>query len=152
MINKFILINYKKDKMYVPHKFELPADLVEEIKNKKSSFDNNGIGELVFYRTYSRKKEDGKTWNFDKLEDQKDFALAVSANELTYPDDAIKCKICVGSTSNLPILEGIKKLKECSQNANSIIPIWQWILIAIGITVVLALIIWGIIKAATKKF
>ena len=40
-------------------KFELKKEFVEEYKTKKPNFGFNGLGELTYYRSYSRLKEDG---------------------------------------------------------------------------------------------
>ena len=40
--------------------FSLSEKFIEKYKNKKAPFGFNGLGELVFMRTYSRLKEDGK--------------------------------------------------------------------------------------------
>jgi hypothetical protein len=41
------------------NRFKLSDSFVEGYKNKKPPFGFNGLGELVFRRTYSRLKEDG---------------------------------------------------------------------------------------------
>lgn len=41
------------------YQFRLKTDFVESYKTKKPPFGFNGLGELVFYRTYSRVKPDG---------------------------------------------------------------------------------------------
>jgi adenosylcobalamin-dependent ribonucleoside-triphosphate reductase len=41
-------------------KFKLSETFIEKYKNKKPPFGFNGLGEIVFMRTYSRVKEDGK--------------------------------------------------------------------------------------------
>ena len=40
-------------------KFSLDAEFVKKFKNKKPKFGFNGLGELVYKRTYSRLKPDG---------------------------------------------------------------------------------------------
>ena len=42
------------------HKFKLSENFVSKYKRKKAPFGFNGLGELVYMRTYSRIKEDGK--------------------------------------------------------------------------------------------
>ena len=42
------------------HKFKLSDNFVTKYKRKKPPFGFNGLGELVYMRTYSRIKEDGK--------------------------------------------------------------------------------------------
>ena len=51
--------------MFVPHKFIVPQKVVNKINSLKPNFGHNGLGELVYYRTYARKKEDGslENWN-----------------------------------------------------------------------------------------
>lgn len=46
-----------------PH-FELSADFLKKFKGKKPKFGFNGLGEFVFYRTYSRLKKDGSKETF----------------------------------------------------------------------------------------
>jgi ribonucleotide reductase alpha subunit len=48
--------------MQIPNKdkFKLTENFIEDYKTKKPPFGFNGLGELVFIRTYSRIKEDGK--------------------------------------------------------------------------------------------
>ena len=41
-------------------KFKLSENFVNKYKRKKPPFGFNGLGELVYMRTYSRIKEDGK--------------------------------------------------------------------------------------------
>ena len=41
-------------------KFKLSENFIEKFKRKKAPFGFNGLGELVYMRTYSRIKEDGK--------------------------------------------------------------------------------------------
>ena len=41
-------------------KFKLSENFIEKFKRKKGPFGFNGLGELVYMRTYSRIKEDGK--------------------------------------------------------------------------------------------
>ena len=50
--------------MYVQHRFTLNQSAIKAILNRKVHFGFNGLGEAVYYRTYSRLKEDGKqeTW------------------------------------------------------------------------------------------
>jgi len=40
-------------------KFELEKEFIEKYKEKKPNFGFNGLGELTYYRSYSRLKEDG---------------------------------------------------------------------------------------------
>lgn len=40
-------------------KFKLSDKFVEKYQHRKPPFGFNGLGELVYYRTYSRTKEDG---------------------------------------------------------------------------------------------
>ena len=42
------------------HKFKLSENFISKYKRKKAPFGFNGLGELVYMRTYSRIKEDGK--------------------------------------------------------------------------------------------
>mgnify|MGYP003109601357 FL=1 len=42
------------------HKFKLSENFINKYKRKKPPFGFNGLGELVYMRTYSRIKEDGK--------------------------------------------------------------------------------------------
>ena len=42
------------------HKFKLSENFINKWKRKKPPFGFNGLGELVYMRTYSRIKEDGK--------------------------------------------------------------------------------------------
>lgn len=51
-------------KSFVTYEFELPQDLIFKIKSKKPQFGNDGFGELVYYRTYSRQKENGEMENW----------------------------------------------------------------------------------------
>ncbi len=46
--------------MTATSKFRLTESFVEKYKNKKPPFGFNGLGEIVFLRTYSRVKADGK--------------------------------------------------------------------------------------------
>ena len=41
-------------------KFKLSDNFINKYKRKKAPFGFNGLGELVYMRTYSRIKEDGK--------------------------------------------------------------------------------------------
>ena len=41
-------------------KFKLSEKFIDKYKRKKAPFGFNGLGELVYMRTYSRIKEDGK--------------------------------------------------------------------------------------------
>src|SRR6187402_2366579 len=41
-------------------KFKLEKEFVEEYSKKKVNFGFNGLGEITYYRTYSRLKEDGE--------------------------------------------------------------------------------------------
>ena len=41
-------------------KFTLSEKFINKFKRKKPPFGFNGLGELVYMRTYSRIKEDGK--------------------------------------------------------------------------------------------
>ena len=41
-------------------KFTLSENFITKYKRKKAPFGFNGLGELVFMRTYSRIKKDGK--------------------------------------------------------------------------------------------
>ena len=43
----------------IKERFTLTDAFLEEYKNKQPNFGFNGLGEFVFYRTYSRTKEDG---------------------------------------------------------------------------------------------
>ena len=40
--------------------FKLSENFINKYKRKKAPFGFNGLGELVYMRTYSRIKEDGK--------------------------------------------------------------------------------------------
>ena len=42
------------------HKFKLSENFISKYKRKKAPFGFNGLGELVYMRTYSRIKENGK--------------------------------------------------------------------------------------------
>lgn len=42
------------------YKFKLKDDFIELYKHKPANFGFNGLGDLVYRRTYSRIKEDGK--------------------------------------------------------------------------------------------
>ena len=42
------------------HKFKLSENFINKFKRRKAPFGFNGLGELVFMRTYSRIKENGK--------------------------------------------------------------------------------------------
>ena len=42
-------------------RFSLSDNFIEKYKRKRAPFGFNGLGELVYMRTYSRIKEDGKT-------------------------------------------------------------------------------------------
>ena len=44
----------------IKEKFKLPEGFIEKYKNQKPKFGFGGLGEFVFFRTYSRLKEDGK--------------------------------------------------------------------------------------------
>lgn len=46
------------------HDFKLDAEFLASYSKKKPNFGFNGLGEFVFYRTYSRVKEDGKKESF----------------------------------------------------------------------------------------
>ena len=50
---------------FVPHKFTLPQKVVDKINAKVPKFGHNGLGELVYYRTYARKKESGEIENWN---------------------------------------------------------------------------------------
>ena len=50
-------IDYKG---YLMEKFTLSENFINKFKRKKPPFGFNGLGELVYMRTYSRIKEDGK--------------------------------------------------------------------------------------------
>ena len=41
-------------------KFQLSEKFIDKYKRKKAPFGFNGLGELVYMRTYSRIKENGK--------------------------------------------------------------------------------------------
>ena len=41
-------------------KFNLSENFVDKYKRKRAPFGFNGLGELVYMRTYSRIKDDGK--------------------------------------------------------------------------------------------
>ena len=41
-------------------KFKLSENFINKYKRRKAPFGFNGLGELVYMRTYSRIKEDGK--------------------------------------------------------------------------------------------
>jgi ribonucleoside-triphosphate reductase len=51
--------------MYIKDRFYLDEDTVETLARMEPAFGYNGFGEVVFYRTYSRTKEDGsqETWH-----------------------------------------------------------------------------------------
>ena len=40
------------------YQFKLPNDFISKYKHKRVNFGFNGLGELVYKRTYSRMKED----------------------------------------------------------------------------------------------
>lgn len=46
--------------MKLTQRFTLDKEFVEAFKNKNPNFGFNGLGEITFYRTYSRLKEDGE--------------------------------------------------------------------------------------------
>ena len=48
-------------------KFSLSDNFIEQYKRKRAPFGFNGLGELVYMRTYSRLKEDGKITISDLL-------------------------------------------------------------------------------------
>ncbi len=50
--------------MYVTHRYDLPESSKELLHSLTPKFGYNGFGELVFYRTYSRIKKDGKQENW----------------------------------------------------------------------------------------
>ena len=50
-------------------KFKLSDNFVKKYQRKKPPFGFNGLGELVYMRTYSRIKEDGKMRDGGKLSD-----------------------------------------------------------------------------------
>lgn len=54
----------RKTAMSVNFSFVLDKDFVDSYRNKQEPFGFNGLGATVFYRTYSRKKDDGiyETW------------------------------------------------------------------------------------------
>lgn len=52
-VHKLIIKNFSKT-----HKFELPHDFISSYQHRKINFGFNGLGELVYKRTYSRTKED----------------------------------------------------------------------------------------------
>ena len=56
------IVERLNDKSYVP--FELDQGFVNKYQKEKPPFGFNGLGEITFYRTYSRMKEDGtnETW------------------------------------------------------------------------------------------
>ena len=47
-------------------KFQLSENFINKFKRKKPPFGFNGLGELVYMRTYSRIKEDGKKKEYQK--------------------------------------------------------------------------------------
>jgi ribonucleoside-diphosphate reductase alpha chain len=50
--------------MYVSERFALREDTVAELRQMVPPFGYNGFGEFIFYRTYSRIKEDGSQENW----------------------------------------------------------------------------------------
>src|SRR3972149_621382 len=57
--------DYMSDFMSVNgDQFELDESFVAQYKGKKPNFGYNGLGEFVFYRTYSRLKSDGSKESF----------------------------------------------------------------------------------------
>lgn len=53
-------VKIKLPLMFVPHKFVLPDAIVKKIRSKTPNFGYSGFGELVYYRTYSRKMSNGQ--------------------------------------------------------------------------------------------
>lgn len=51
----FVMQNYEDE-----NPFELTENFLDQYKNKKPPFGFNGLGELTYYRSYSRIKENGK--------------------------------------------------------------------------------------------
>lgn len=49
---------------FVKYKFELPEAIKNKLYNMSPVFGHNGLGELVFYRTYSRRKASGGQENW----------------------------------------------------------------------------------------
>ncbi len=45
--------------MFVKHRFELSSETVDSIKSRKPKFGHDGLGEVVYLRTYSRKLPNG---------------------------------------------------------------------------------------------
>jgi ribonucleoside-diphosphate reductase alpha chain len=45
--------------MFVTHKFQLYSDSIKQLRDLVPPFGYNGFGEFIFYRTYSRVKQDG---------------------------------------------------------------------------------------------
>jgi hypothetical protein len=52
-VHKLLIKNFSKTL-----KFELPNDFISTYRHKHVNFGFNGLGELVYKRTYSRTKED----------------------------------------------------------------------------------------------
>ncbi len=50
--------------MYVVHRYEVPQSVQDKLRSLTPKFGYNGFGEILFYRTYSRKTKEGKqeTW------------------------------------------------------------------------------------------
>jgi intein/homing endonuclease len=58
--------NYLTPVQFTNHKdyFHLDPDFISQYTGKKPNFGFNGLGEFVYYRTYSRKMDDGKKETF----------------------------------------------------------------------------------------
>ncbi|MBT3262433.1 fused protease/ribonucleoside-triphosphate reductase [Candidatus Woesearchaeota archaeon] len=56
------IVDRLNDASYVP--FELDQGFVNKYQKEKAPFGFNGLGEITFYRTYSRIKEDGSNENW----------------------------------------------------------------------------------------
>ena len=50
----------KNSKEEIMEKFKLSDNFINKYKRRKAPFGFNGLGELVYMRTYSRIKENGK--------------------------------------------------------------------------------------------
>lgn len=75
-----------ESKTFIPYDFELPEDLITKIKAKTPNFGNDGLGELVYYRTYSRKKEDGtnESWHDTVLRVTKGIFSILKSHLITH--------------------------------------------------------------------
>ena len=94
------------------HKFKLSENFISKYKRKKAPFGFNGLGELVYMRTYSRIKENGKNENLIPC------PLLLGQRAAHPPDPPLLCGFDLNgsdSSSLLPHIgkrQGMVKVKE----------------------------------------